>query len=80
MRDNYHTGTVMRCFMKSVHHYRSSGTIEVAGRFIGQKDRRVAEECSTKRYPLRLPSGYLSRSCMCPKSHSESLQELIRAR
>ncbi len=46
---------------KSCHEFFARRRVEVAGRLVGQQDRRVVDECARDRDPLLLTAGELAR-------------------
>ena len=65
---------------QELHDVPAVGRVEVAGRLVGQDDRRIVGERARERDPLLLPAGQLGRVVMGAPGEADLFEQSLRAR
>jgi hypothetical protein len=55
--DDHHRGAGLVEVVQEVHDAGAGPGVEVAGRFVGQQERRLPDDGAGHRHPLALPTG-----------------------
>ena len=65
---------------EQIHHRFAVARVEVAGRFVGQEDRRLAGEGARDGDALLLAAGELARQMFRAMRHADALERFVRER
>ena len=76
MGDHQNGGALLVQGTEQFHHFLAMNGIQVAGRFVGQDQRLVADHCAGNRYALLLPAGQLARSVLGAVRHAHAIHHL----
>src|SRR5919197_1337062 len=78
MGDHDDRGPVAVQLLDQGHDLRAGRTVEVAGRLVGEHDRRRADERARDRDPLPLAARELGRACLQPGAEADRGQRVCR--
>jgi len=66
-------------FAEQLHHRFTALRIEIAGRFVGEQDRRLASHRARHCHPLLLPAGQLARQVAGAMGDADPFERFLRA-
>src|SRR6185503_17744805 len=77
VRDDADGGAVVMNLLEEFHHLLAALRVQVAGRFVGEQDDRLARDGSGHGHTLLLPARKLAGKMFCAMRHSDALERVL---